>query len=335
MRLHEVGEFGFIDRLAQRVVAHHGVRLGIGDDCAVTDAPVSGRTLTTTDLLVEGVHFDLAYTDPAALGHKSLAVNLSDIAAMGGVPRHVLLGLAIPPSMEVEFLDAFMAAFLDLADQYAVTLIGGDTCASLTGLMVSVTLVGEQSPDRILTRGAAKPGDLVVVSGTVGDAAIGLELLQGRLLADEGDADAARFCINRHLRPTPRVALGQLLTNAGIVGAMIDLSDGIMADLGHVLTASQVGARLAAAKLPISPAYRTLAARLPGNFWELALTGGEDYELLFTVPAEREADLRRIQANAEVPLSIIGAITGEAGLQVLDGTGAALQFPRCGYNHFA
>ncbi len=335
MRLQEVGEFGFIDRLSQRVVAHHGVRLGIGDDCAVTDAPTSGRTLTTTDLLVEGVHFDLAYTDPVALGHKSLAVNLSDIAAMGGVPRHVLLGLAIPPTIEVEFLDAFLTSFLALADQYAVTLIGGDTCASPAGLMVSVTLVGEQSPDRILTRRAAKPGDLVVVSGTVGDAALGLELLQGRLVATGDDADAVRFCINRHLRPMPRVALGQLLANAGMVRAMIDLSDGIMADLGHILTASNVGARLEATQLPISGAYRTLAASMPGNFWELALTGGEDYELLFTVPQELEADLRCIQADGEVRLTVIGAITAESGLQIFDGTGAALQFPRSGYNHFA
>lgn len=335
MRLQEVGEFGFIDRLSQRVVTHHGVRLGIGDDCAVTDAPASGRNLTTTDLLVEGVHFDLTYTDPGALGHKSLAVNLSDIAAMGGVPRHVLLGLAIPPAIDVEFLDAFTASFLALADQHAVTLIGGDTCASPAGLLVSVTLIGEQAPDRILTRGAAKPGDLVVVSGTVGDAALGLELLQGRLLAAGDDTDAVRFCLDRHLRPMPRVALGRLLTNAGMVGAMIDLSDGILADLGHILTASNVGAHLEAAQLPISVAYRQLAARLPGTFWELALTGGEDYELLFTVPPERAADLTRVQADAGVPLTVIGAITTAPGLQISDSTGTFLQFPRRGYNHFA
>jgi thiamine-monophosphate kinase len=334
MRLQEVGEFGFVDRLSQRVVAHHGVQLGIGDDCAVTDAPVSGRTLTTTDLLVEGIHFDLSYTDPASLGYKSLAVNLSDIAAMGGVPRHVLLGLAVPPTIDVEFLDAFTDSFIALADQHAVTLIGGDTCASLAGLMVSVTLVGEQVPDRILTRGAAQPGDLIVVSGTVGDSALGLELLQGRLLTVD-DAEAVRFCINRHLRPMPRVALGQLLANTGMVRAMIDLSDGILADLGHILTASNVGASLEAAQLPISSAYRTLAARTLGNFSELALTGGEDYELLFTIPQEREADLLRIQASAEVPLTVIGSITAETELQILDSAGRALQFPRSGYNHFA
>ena len=333
MQLSALGEFGFIDRLACGVRMAPGVRLGIGDDCAVTDAPATGSTLTTTDLLVEGVHFDLRYTDPASLGYKSLAVNLSDIAAMGGIPRHVLLGLAVPAATPVEFLDAFVAAFLDLANQHHVVLIGGDTCASRSGLLVSVTAIGEQEPARILTRGGARPGDLVVVSGTIGDSAMGLQLLQA---GNSGSADDdSRHCIERHLRPTPRLALGQLLANRGLARAMIDVSDGLQADLGHILHASSVGASLDLARIPLSPSFRKLAGTIGDSFWELAIAGGEDYELLFTVPADREADLQSLQTESGIPLTVIGTITAEPGLQLRAPDGTSQQPGRGGYNHFA
>jgi len=335
MDLAEVGEFGFIARIAEQIQPGVGVSLGIGDDCAITDRSPGCVTLSTTDLLVEGIHFDLAYTDPHTLGSKALAVNLSDIAAMGAVPRHALLGLAIPPTISIEFLDAFTAAFLALAKEHAVTLVGGDTCASRAGLTVAVTLVGEQAPERIVRRAGARPGDLLAVSGTLGDAALGLALLQKRFPGGSPGTVAGQFCVQRHLQPTPRVALGQLLAGAGLATAMIDISDGLIADLGHLLQAAGVGAEVAADGVPLSAAYRELAAALPGGPLELALSGGEDYELLFALPREREPELLHLQQQSGVPLTVIGIVRTGTELRIVDSHGAPLHYRRSGYTHFA
>jgi thiamine-monophosphate kinase len=335
MGLAEVGEFGFIARVAERIVPHAGVCLGIGDDCAITEQTPGTATLSTTDMLVEGIHFDLAYTDPHSLGRKSLAVNLSDIAAMGGIPRHVLLGLAIPPTLDIAFLDDFTAAFIAMADQYGVTLVGGDTCAAKDKLTIAVTLIGEQSPKQVIRRSGARPGDLVVVSGTVGDAALGLALLQNRVPGDAPQLSAAQqFCCQRQLLPTPRVALGQHLAASGAATAMIDISDGLLADLGHLLESGDVGAEIDAAKVPVSAAYRELQAGLPGDPLALALTGGEDYELLFTLPQERRGDLPQLQQLTGVPLTICGTITAATGLRIFAADGMPLHYRRSGYTHF-
>jgi thiamine-monophosphate kinase len=335
MDLAEVGEFGFIARIAGQIQPGVGVHFGIGDDCAITDRSPGCVTLSTTDLLVEGIHFDLTYTDPHSLGIKALAVNLSDIAAMGAVPRHALLGLAIPPTIPIEFLDAFTAAFIALAKEHAVTLVGGDTCASRSGLTVAVTLVGEQAPELVVRRAGARPGDLLAVSGTLGDSALGLALLQKRILTGSGETVAGQFCVQRHLQPSPRVALGQLLADAGLATAMIDVSDGLIADLGHLLQAAGVGAEIAADRVPLSAAFGELAAALPGDPMELALSGGEDYELLFTLPKERESELHHIQQLSGVPLTVIGAITAGTELRFHDRHGAPLHYRRTGYSHFA
>ncbi len=178
MRLKEIGEFGLIDRIARRVPRKAGVPIGIGDDAAAINPTPGCVTLVTTDMLVEGVHFDLALCDPITLGRKSAAVNLSDIAAMGGRPRHCLLSLAIPQDLPVEFLDGFLTGLLERAQEFDVALVGGDTCSSRGGLVISITLMGEQLPDLVVSRRGAQPGDLIFVTGTLGDSALGLNLLR-------------------------------------------------------------------------------------------------------------------------------------------------------------
>ena len=327
MKLAELGEFGLIDRIAGRVRPGGTVRLGIGDDAAATLPTAGMLTLTTTDMLVEGIHFDLAYSDPVTLGRKSLAVNLSDIAAMGGIPRYCFLSLAIPPSCPVEFLDRFVTAFLDLADRHGVTLAGGDTCASRDGLIISVTQVGEQAPGRIVSRAGARPGDLVCVTGFLGDAALGLELLR----QGERDGEAVR----RQLAPEARVSEGVALARAGLPSAMIDVSDGLLADLGHILDRSEVGAELELALLPLSDAYRSRFPGTTASDLSMALSGGEDYELLFTIDSGRWAELEALSAAFDTPVTRIGTITAERQCRVLAPGGNEVQVGRQGYNHFS
>ena len=193
----DVGEFGLIDRIAGRVENKAGVRIGIGDDAAAIEPSPGCVTLVTADMLLEGVHFDLALSDPFTLGRKSLAVNLSDIAAMGGKPRHCLLSLGIPQDLPVEFIDSFVSGLLQRAEEFDVTLIGGDTCSSRRGLVVAVTLMGEQRPERVVRRSGARSADLILVTGTLGDSALGLKQLRS--------GERAGAAVLKHLDPEPRV----------------------------------------------------------------------------------------------------------------------------------
>lgn len=326
MKLRELGEFGLIERIAGRVPRKPGVKIGIGDDAAAIEPTAGFLSLFTTDMLVEGVHFNLSLCDPATLGRKSLSVNLSDIAAMGGIPRHFLLSLAIPVDVPVEFLDAFIEGALERGEQFGVTLIGGDTSSSPAGLIISVTVIGEQSPDLIVRRGVARPGDLIYVTGTLGDAALGLALLK----AGERDGTA----IARQLDPFPRVREGMKLAEGGIPSAMIDISDGLLADLGHILDHSGTGARLYLEKLPISGEYREKQLLFKDEFFLFPLSGGEDYELLFTAPPGKVPALQSIFAETGTATTVIGEITPYPGLSVLTPSGIEYSPQHKGYNHF-
>ena len=327
MKLQELGEFGLIGRIAGKVQYHSGVALGIGDDAAAT-VPTPGRvTLTTSDMLVEGVHFDLRLSDPHSLGRKSLAVNLSDIAAMGAVPRSFLLSLAIPPSITVEIIDEFCEGLLAMADEHGVALIGGDTCASGNGLVISITVMGEQSIEKVVRRSGARSGDLICVSGALGDSALGLELL--RQGVREGGA------VKRHLDPMPRVREGLLLADSRMVTAMIDISDGLIADLGHILECSGVGARIEVPSIPLSGHLLDECRRAKLDPLEYALAGGEDYELLFTIPPECLATAEDLFSGTGLRLSVIGTITDSVRLAVIAEDGGEYRVRRTGYNHFA
>lgn len=327
MNLAAVGEFGFIDRIKVKARNSPGVLLGIGDDAAVT-APTPGTVLlTTADLLAERVHFDLTWSEPAALGRKSLAVNLSDIASMGGTPRYALLSLAVPRLLSLEFMDSFMAGFLEMAERYGVSLIGGDTSASEAGFVISVTLMGEQAPDRVVTRSGACCGDLVCVSGTLGGSALGLELLQSGCRSGEA--------VERHLDPVPRVELGKALAERRIPTAMIDVSDGLCADLGHILAASAKGAKICIDDLPLSDCFRRSVDKNAHNYYRLPLSGGEDYELLFTLHPSQLKGAEEAAAMSGTTVSVIGEITAESGLFLAHADGSRYDAAVACYDHFA
>jgi thiamine-monophosphate kinase len=327
MKLRDLGEFGLIERIAARASCPAGVNIGIGDDAAAIEPTAGLVTLITTDMLVEGVHFDLAFSDPVTLGRKALAVNLSDIAAMGGMPRHFLLSLAVPRQISVEFLDRFVGGMLEMGERFGVSLIGGDTSSSQQGVIISVTVIGEQSPDMVVTRRGARPGDLICVTGTLGDSALGLSLLQRGLRVGAA--------ISRHLDPTPRVREGIKLAEARIPSAMIDISDGFLADLGHILDLSGGGARLFLDRLPLSADYLERYSVTSEDIYSLPLSGGEDYELLFTTPPGKIVIAQAVLMESGSGCAVIGEITAAAGLSLLTASGTEYTPAERGYNHFS
>jgi thiamine-monophosphate kinase len=312
-----MGEFDLIQRWFSALGARReDVLLGVGDDAAVVELPQGQQLVAAVDTLVAGRHFPLG-SPPRSVGHRALAVNLSDLAAMGADPRYALLALTLPQADDA-WLQEFAGGFGALAQQYGVALIGGDTTSG--PLTISVTVLGTALPGRALTRSGARPGDLVFVSGTPGDAAAGLPL------ADRPAPPAALRA--RFEYPAPRVALGRAL--AGTASACIDVSDGLAGDLGKLGAASGCAIEIEPAQLPLSDALRAQHA-LP-RAQELALTGGDDYELAFTVPAAA-ADLAQIAREAQTRITRIGRVVPGAGVWLRDGA-AVTQFMHRGFDHF-
>jgi thiamine-monophosphate kinase len=321
-----MNEFALIDRYFRRAISDPAVRLGIGDDAAII-APRPGFELAVSvDMLVEGRHF-LPDVDPESLGHKTLAVNLSDLAAMGATPRWALLGGALPDADET-WLDGFRRGLFAIADRFGVTLIGGDTTRGPRNLCV--TIIGELPAGTAITRAGARAGDDVYVSGRLGDAMLALAALQQKTALDAGTLRELRARLER---PEPRVTLGENLR--GVATAALDVSDGLSGDLSHILEASKVGADIALSAVPRGDA---LAQRLAGPERALALgcllAGGDDYELCFTAPAEMRQRIASIAGDVGVPVTRIGAISATPGLRVRDEMGRPLaEVPRA-FDHF-
>lgn len=300
--------------------------IGIGDDTSVVPVdPAAGRQLITKDILVEGVHFSLDYMTLEELALKSLAVNLSDIAAMGGTPQYFYLGLAFPKRLSREKAFDFFKGLKEGCERWRVQLAGGDFSAS-PQMMISITLVGA-APSPVF-RHTAMTGDLIGITGGTGESAAGLKLL----LAGESKGVVCHRCIGRHINVEPEIETGRIL--APYVNAMIDVSDGVLLDLGRVLTASgkigkKIGARLHYEKFPVEPGLRTLCLDRGWNENELVLAGGEDYVLLFTVSKEKEGQLQ----NQSVSYTIIGEVTEDGDLMV-EHNGKPVQTTGLGYDHF-
>ena len=324
------GEFALIDRYFTRPTP--SAVLGPGDDCALLQPAPGMQLAVTTDMLVAGVHF-LPDTDPARLGWKALAVNLSDLAAMGATPRWVTLAGALP-EVDEGWLAGFADGFFACAAEYGVDVVGGDTTRGPRN--ICVTALGEVAPDRALRRDGAGDGDLIWVSGRPGLAALGLAHLQGRV---ELPAPWPRLCVAALEKPRPRVALGQAL--AGIASAAIDVSDGLLADLGHLAERSGLAAQVHLVQLPqlrdLCGSGDACDADLRRLALECQLTGGDDYELCFTAPATRSVAIGQLAARLELPLWCIGEmLAGPAGeVTVRDPDGQPLSFARRGYDHFA
>jgi thiamine-monophosphate kinase len=324
-----LGEFELIERYfrqpAAALVERRGdVRLGIGDDAALLVPPAGRQLVAALDTLVEGRHFPVG--SPArSVGHRALAVNLSDLAAMGADPAWFLLALTLPAPDEV-FLEAFAHGMLALASEHGVALVGGDTTAG--PLSVSVQALGFLEPGTALCRGGARPGDLVYVSGTPGDAAAGLRLAMGEAAASALDDVQRRWLLDRFHFPTPRIALGQQLR--GLASACIDVSDGLAADAGKLAAASGCAVILESGQLPLSPALRAQAG---AGAARLALSGGDDYELCFTVAPERVMELAARLANVKCKVSSIGRLEAGSGIMLLE-RGVATDQQFTGFDHF-
>ena len=319
-----MGEFELIERYFSRLGATRGdVALGVGDDAALLAVPAGQQLVACVDTLVAGRHFP-AGTEPADIGWRALAVNLSDLAAMGATPAWALLALTLPEA-SAEWLEAFAAGFSQLALAHGVALVGGDTTAG--PLTISVELLGLVEPGTALRRHGAAAGDLVYVTGWPGDAAAGLALIEGRIAGSGADRAVLE---GKFRRPEPRVAFGSRLR--GIASACVDVSDGLAADLGRLTAASGVGAVLRATELPLSQALYGLAGEARAR--EFALGGGDDYELAFTVPVARRAALSQLQAARGSPAChCIGEVVAGRGLKLV-GERGELKLPG-GWDHFA
>jgi thiamine-monophosphate kinase len=339
------GEFDFIERIRRRelsrfatdkhssLITHHSSLLfGIGDDAAVLRPRPGFDTVITADLMVEGVDFRLepGWATPRDLGHKALAVSLSDVAAMGARPRFCLLSVGVPRALwRGRFLEEFYRGVRALARLHGVRLIGGDTSRTPAGVVIDSIVVGEARRGRVLMRSGARPGDQIFVTGTLGGAAAGLKILEGRARARL--AKATRSLARRQLRPAPRVEWGALLGEKRLATALIDLSDGLSSDLAHVCRESGVGARVEAALLPVEPSLKS-AGLSEDEALTLALDGGEDFELLFTAGPRAASKLPREVGG--VPVTRVGEVTRERGKVRLVSGGRARLLRPGGFAHF-
>ena len=330
-----LGEFGLIDRITKGLeLKHSSSVLGVGDDAAKlnyggTDA------LVTTDMLLEGVHFDLTYVPLKHLGYKAAVVNFSDIYAMNGIPRQITVSLGISRRFTVEHIDALYSGIRLACELYGVDIVGGDTCSSRQGLVISITCVGEGKSGKVVTRSGAKDTDLVCVSGDFGAAYMGLQLLEREKVASAGQKDfvpkfeGKEYLVERQLKPEARRDIVEMLDAQGIVPtSMIDVSDGLSSELMHICKASDVGCRIYEDRIPIDYQTAVMSEELGMNLVTAALNGGEDYELLFTVPLTEHEKVSKIPG-----VKVIGYITGSGlGCALITRDGSELPLRAQGWN---
>jgi thiamine-monophosphate kinase len=356
MRLGDLGEFGLIERIAQLVGGPGSgprpeagrVTLGIGDDAALLEVPPERQLVATVDTLVEEVHFRRDWTGPEDLGWKSLAVNVSDVAAMGAEPLAAFLSLALPENTEIAWIEAFIRGLEACACDYACVIAGGDTVRSPLPLAITVTLLGTVERGRGLLRSGARVGDALCVTGTLGDSAAGLALLQkgvgcsvSGVRSDSvpnthhrtpNTVDFAPLLAAHH-RPRPRLEAARALAASGGVTAMMDLSDGLASDIRHLATRSDVGVRIQREALPISDAARAASSEIGVDPTDWALHGGEDYELLFTLPLSAVEPARELLSARGAPMTVVGEIVSE-GLRLVEVDGRQVALEPAGFAHF-
>ena len=357
MRIDELGEFGLIDRI-QRALPAPGDRVivGIGDDVAVLRADADRVWLATCDVQLEGAHFLRDAIAPRDLGRKALAINLSDIAATGGAPRFALVSLGLPSDLDVDFVDQLYAGLRAEAESFGVDIVGGNISRARLGVFIDIFLLGDAPRENVLLRSGARAGDQILVTGTLGDAGAGVALMLDAALGTTDEYAAAARA--RRDTPTPRVREGQLIGAAHVATAMLDISDGLASDLGHICERSGVGARVLAEKLPVAAENRTLARAARGDDhkssrgekhpmefddarddlreWHFALHGGEDYELLFTAPPTAADTLaEQIKRETGTRVSIIGEILpASEGRQLVLPDARVVPLQARGWDHF-
>ena len=333
----QLGEFGLIDKLTQDINIHNSSTIkGVGDDCAILN--YNNKVLISTDLLMEGIHFDLTYVPLKHLGYKATIVNLSDIYAMNGTPRQIVVALGISKRFTVEHIEELYKGIKLACDIYNVDLVGGDTTSSRAGLTISITCIGEAPNEKITYRSGAKNSDLICVSGDLGAAYMGLQLLEREKIASAGQQDfqpqfqGKEYLIERQLKPEARKDIIQELDKHGIVPtSMIDISDGLSSELIHICKNSGVGCRIYEERIPIDYQTAIMAEELNMNLVTAALNGGEDYELLFTVPLHLHEQIEKIEG-----IKVIGHITDEdLGCAMITRDGNEISLKAQGWNHLS
>jgi len=304
--------------------SRNGIEVGIGDDAAALCTEPGKLLLVTTDCQVEDVHFVKSLISPEDLARKSVAVSVSDIGAMGGAPKYILASLGYTKREDGAFLEGLMRGFESAEEEFGVKLVGGNLSSS-EKIFLDITVLGFVDPECVVTRSGASPGDVIYVSGTLGDSALGLMILkkggkEGRL-------------VERHLRPKPRLALGKQLADGKLATAMIDVSDGLALDLTRITVTHGVGARVGVERLPLSDDYRALAGEYTENFYGPALSGGEDYELLFTSPPENRGEIQKISDMLNIDITEIGDVSHNAALTITDSGGNEIALKDGGFVH--
>ena len=334
----QLGEFGLIKHLTDNIALKNQSSIkGVGDDCAIIKYD-NEETLVTTDLLMEGIHFDLTYVPLKHLGYKAAVVNFSDIYAMNGKPQQIVVALGISKRFTVEHIEALYSGIKLACEIYGVDLVGGDTTSSRAGLTISITCIGSASKEKITYRNGAKDSDLICVSGDLGAAFMGLQLLEREKIASAGQADfqpqfqGKEYLIERQLKPEARKDIVAELDKLGIVPtSMIDISDGLSSDILHICQQSNVGCRIYEDRIPIDYQTAIMAEELNMNLVTAALNGGEDYELLFTVPLHMHEQIEKITG-----IKIIGHITKlELGSALITRDGAEIPLTAQGWNHLS
>lgn len=334
MDIKELGEFGLINRIAKKLKQGPGVLVGIGDDTAVLAPSGEEEILFTTDMMVEGVHFSREFADLSHAGWKALAVNVSDIGAMGGRPTYAVISLGIPEDCRVEEIDQLYQGLHEAADFYGVSIVGGDIVKSLLGLVINVALQGQIMKGKAVLRSGAQVGDLVMVTGTLGDSQGGLEwflnLTKKQLITE----DLTSSLKDRHLRPKPPALIGRILAERGWATSMNDISDGIASEIIEICQASKVGCVLEKEKLPLSDSVKEWARILKEDPANWAMYGGEDFQLVFTIRPSVEDPVTRACLEQGVSITKVGVITSEEGYYLKEETDLR-PFEAKGFNHFA
>jgi thiamine-monophosphate kinase len=330
VKLKDIGEFGFIERIKGGcLIRNENVIIGIGDDSCVFKTSAEVVSLLTTDMLVEQIHFLLEAIPPYQLGRKSLAVNMSDIAAMGGTPKEAVLSVAIPDTVDLEYLDALYDGMKAMAKEFEVNLLGGDTTSSPGPLIINIALVGEAQKEEVLYRSTAKVGDVVFLTGPVGSAAAGLDIiLKGR------GADEWEELIEAHHNPYPQIKTGRIIASMKVANSLIDVSDGVAADLGHICTESKLGAIIEEEMIPTTAQFRAYCAKFQENSRHLSLHVGEDYVLLGTVPEESATRLQKALESNGCQFHPVGKTVAESGLRLEGSDGSVEVIGAIGWDHF-
>ncbi len=333
MKLRDIGEFGFIEKISQGcLIRPENIVKAIGDDAAAFTTDAGQITLVTTDLLVERVHFLRKTTTGFNLGYKSLAVNLSDIAAMGGTAREAFISIAVPEDCPIDYLEDLYRGIKSLAAEFDVNILGGDTTSSRVDLIINIAVTGFVPKSEILLRDKAQPGDVIFTTGYLGDSRAGLHLIMNKI---ETESKAHRELFEAHILPKPCLREGRYLASTGTVHAAIDVSDGLGSDLGHITKQSKVGAKIYAQNLPISQNLISFCEKFHFDPIEFAVTGGEDYTLIFTTA---EKDRNRIHRNYQKkfnrPLFAIGEITSTGSIELIDPQGNSKEVMPSGWDHF-